>query len=284
MATFGKRNSLTVLRAVRPGFYLNGENLGDILLPHNEAPRDIQIGAKVDVFLYCDSDDRLIATAKEPRAQVGDFACLQVVSVDERLGAFLDWGLPKDVLLPNREQERRLRAGDWVVVHIHVDELSGRIIASAKLGRYLSREEPTYRKGEKVSLLIIAPHDLGYTAIVENSHRGLLYHSDLGVRLYLGQKLDGYVKQVREDGKIDLSLDPAGYSRVAPLSDKILAELQAKGGRLPFDDSSTPEEIRSAFGVSKKSFKQAIGALFKERKIVLLERGIALPFDPPDKR
>jgi predicted RNA-binding protein (virulence factor B family) len=283
MAMLGKYNSLTVLRVAHQGLYLDGENLGDIMIPNSYVPAGTAIGSVLDVFVYCDSDDRLIATTLKPRAQVGEFACLQVVSEDERIGAFLDWGLNKDLLLPRREQERRLRAGDWVVVYILVDERSGRLIASARLNRYLNLTEPSYREGEKVNLLIMGPHELGYQAIVEGAHRGLLYHTDLRVPLYTGQRLEGYVKRLREDGKIDLSLDPAGYSRVAPLADRILAELKAKGGRLPFDDSSSPEDIRAAFSVSKKSFKQAIGSLFKQRLIVMLEHGIALPFDKPDR-
>ncbi len=283
MASLGKKNTLRVLRDVRHGLYLDGENLGDILMPSRYVPRGTTVGSTVEVFVYLDSDDRIVATTETPFATVGDFASLQVVSADSGMGAFLDWGLAKDLLLPIREQERRLRQGDWVVVYIKEDEISHRIVATTKLHRFLNRTAPTYRTGEKVELIIFEEVELGYMAIVEGAHRGLLYYTDVRVKLFLGQKIDGYVRQVREDGKIDLALDPAGYSRVAPLADQILEELKAKGGRLPYDDESPPEDIRTVFGVSKKSFKQAIGALYKQRKIIMMEHGIGLPIDPPDK-
>lgn len=281
MVTLGKTHSLRVLRSMRPGYFLDGENLGDLLLPHSEAPKGLPVGSSVEVFVLRDSDDRPIATTRKPAAEVGGFAVLQVVSVDPHVGAFLDWGLAKDLFLPLREQTRPLRAGDWVVVYVMIDERSQRIVASARIARHLDRTDPPYRTGEKVALIVYEETELGYVAIVEGAHRGLLYHTDLRVRLYHGQKLDGYVRQVRPDGKIDLALDPAGYSRVAPLADRIVEELKAKGGRLPFGDHSTPDEIRDAFACSKKAFKQAIGALFKDRRIVLLERGISLPIDKP---
>ncbi len=282
MAQLGKRNTLRVLRSFRHGLYLDGEELGDILLPTNEIHGPLPLGSTVDVFLYRDSEDRLVAATRKPHAMVGEFANLQVVDVDERFGVFLDWGLPKDLLVPQREVTRRLRKGDWTVAHILIDEKSGRIVGSMRLDRHLSTTEPSYREGEKVSIIIIGRTELGYNAIVENAHRGLIYHSDLRISLFMGQKMDAYVRQVREDGKIDLAPDPAGYARVAPLSEKILEELKAKGGRLPYDDQSSPEEIRLTFACSKKAFKQALGALFKERRIILLDRGISLPIDPPD--
>lgn len=276
MAQLGVFNQLRVLRTAPQGFYLDGENLGDILLPARLAAPGTQPDDLVDVFVHRDSDDRLLATTQKPLIQAGGFACLEVVDADERHGAFLDWGLDKDLFLPRRSVDGPLNKGDRIVVHALVDVHSQRIVASAHVSRFLDRTEPTYRQGEKVDLLILAEHDLGYVAIVENAHKGLLYHTDIRSELYYGQRLDGYVKLVREDGKIDLALDPAGYSRVAPLADRIIEKLKASGGRLPYDDSSRPEDIRAEFGASKKSFKQAIGSLFKERKIMMLEHGIAL--------
>ena len=282
MVNLGKKNTLRVLRIARQGLYLDGQNLGDILLPNQYVAPGTGVDSMVEVFVTCDSEDRLIAMTTMPFASVGEFGSLQVVSVDPQMGAFLDWGLNKDLFLPIREQTRRVRRGDWVLVFILVDERSGRIIATTRLNRFLSREEPTYRAGEKVNLMIIGETELGYEAIVEGAHKGLLYHTDLRIRLFHGQKIEGYVRQVREDGKIDLALDPAGYSRVRPLAERIIDELRAKGGRLPYDDSSSPEDIRAAFSASKKAFKQAIGALYKERRIIMLEQGIGLPIDPPD--
>lgn len=279
MPSLGKRATLSVLRIADHGLYLDAQNMGDVLLPNCFVPKGAGVGDSIDVFLYCDSADRLVASTQTPRAEVGEFASLQVVSVEERMGAFLDWGLNKDLLLPNREMEGRPRPGDWLVVFIRVDELSGRIVATQRIHKHLSKEFPPYREGEKVPLLILDRHDLGYTAIVAGAHKGLIYSTESRVELFIGKKLDGYVKKVREDGKIDLSLDPAGYTRVAPLADRILAELKAKGGRIMLCDESRPEDIRDLFGVSKKSFKQAIGMLFKARSIVMLEGGISLPID-----
>jgi len=279
MPSLGKRATLEVLRIADHGLYLDAQNMGDVLLPNCFVPQGAKPGDFIDVFLYCDSADRLVASTQTPRAEVGEFASLQVVSVEDRMGAFLNWGLNKDLLLPHREMEGRPRPGDWVVVFIRVDELSGRIVATQRIHKHLSKVFPTYREGEKVPLIIVERHDLGYTAIVAGAHKGLLYASESRVELFIGQKLDGFVKKVREDGKIDLALDPSGYSRVAPLADHILAELKAKGGRIMLCDESSPEAIRETFGVSKKSFKQAIGMLFKNRSIVMLEGGISLPID-----
>ena len=279
MALLGKRCELRVLRIASQGLYLDAENFGDVLIPNQYVPAGTKIADVLDVFLYCDSDDRLIATTVRPFAEAGEFACLQVVSFDERLGAFLDWGLNKDLLLPMREQVHRPRPGDWVVVFVRIDELSNRIVASQRLNRHLNLTPATYREGEKVKLMVMEKSELGYNAIIEGAHRGLLYNTDLRVKLFIGQKIEGYVRHVREDGKIDLALDPAGHTRIAPLAERVLQEIKAKGGRLPLGDESSPEDIRAVFGASKKSFKQAIGTLFKERKIIMIEGGIALPID-----
>lgn len=282
MTNLGCYNTLRVIRSAEHGLYLDGLQVGDILFPNRYVPAGTRIGDEVSVFLYLDSDDRPIATTETPRVQVGEYAALQVMSADGRYGAFLDWGLKKDLFLPRSEQTRSVEPGDWIVVRACVDPRSNRIIATMRLESYLNQTEPSYRKGEAVKLIVVDRTDLGYKAIVENAHWGLLYHTELRIDLYYGQKLDGFVKELREDGKIDLSLDQAGYSRVAPLAERIHAELKAQGGKLPYDDSSSPEDIRRVFGCSKKAYKQAIGSLFKERRIVMLERGIALPFDPPD--
>ncbi|HKB90136.1 MAG TPA: hypothetical protein VKC60_06420, partial [Opitutaceae bacterium] len=166
--------------------------------------------------------------------------------------------------------------GDWVVVYIFLDERTERIVASARLNRHLNHSEPQYKEGERVDLLVMNRTELGFNAIINGAHRGLLYHNELSTPLSIGQKLDGYIRTVRPDGKIDLGLDPVGYGRVAPLTEKILDALKAAGGRLPFSDESSPEDIRGTFGSSKKAFKQAIGALFKDRKIVIEKSGIRL--------
>ena len=276
MVTIGRRNTLRVLRDTPPGLYLDGGAELVILLPGRYIPPGTTPGAMLDVFVYLDSEDRLVATTETPLAMVGEFAYLQVVSLVPRIGAFLNWGLAKDLLLPFQEQSTPVTPGQWVTVFIFLDTASHRIVASMRLSRHLNLIPPPYSIGQPVNLLITAKTTLGYNAIVENAHRGLLYHSNLGAPLTIGQKIQGYVRKVRPDGKIDLSLDAAGYKRVAPLTDQILTALQANGGRLDFDDASSPQAVRDKFGVSKNAFKQALGALYKKRRIRFLNPGIEL--------
>jgi hypothetical protein len=276
MATIGKRNQLSIVRESAPGLYLNGGELGEILLPKRYIPDNLQQGDLLDVFVFLDSEDRLVATTETPLATVGEFACLEVVSVNLRVGAFLNWGLTKDLLLPFREQEVPVRVGKKVVVAICLDPKSNRIIASTRLRRHLNLVPPAYVAGQPVNLLITRKTPLGYTAIVEHTHTGLLYHDNLAVTLEPGQKIKGFVREVRPGGKIDLRLDAAGYQRVKPLKEQIIAALTASGGRLAFDDSSSPAVIREKFGVSKNAFKQALGALYKSRRIRFAPPGIEL--------
>lgn len=276
MATIGRRNRVKVVRAAPPGLYLDGGELGEILMPHRYAPKKIAPGDGIEVFVYLDSEDRLVATTEVPIAMVGEFACLKVVSVHREIGAFLDWGLAKDLLLPFREQERPVRVGEKVVVAVCLDEKTQRIIASGRLRRHLSREQPPFRAGQAVELLVAGTTPLGYSAIVENTHLGLLFRDASPVRLEIGQRVRGFVRALRPGGKIDLSLDASGYKRVAPLTELILQALKDSGGHLAIDDDSSPEQIREQFGVSKKAFKQALGALYKARRIRLAEPGIEL--------
>ncbi len=272
----GKRNLLSVVRETASGAYLDGEELGEILLPGRYIVRDLLVDEKLDVFLYRDSEDRLVATTEKPYAEVGEFGYLTVKHVNPRMGAFLDWGLPKDLLLPFAEHAKPLEAGDRVVVAVCVDPSSDRIIASARLVDHLSKSPPSFVPGQAVRMLITNESPLGYSAIVEHSHLGLLYRTELSAPLAIGQRIGGFVKSVREDGKVDLSLDAAGYDRIAPLSEQIVAALEAAGGRLNYDDESSPDEIRQRFGVSKKAFKQALGGLFRERRIGFMRPGIEL--------
>jgi uncharacterized protein len=276
MAVIGKRNILSIVRASAPGLYLDGGELGEILLPGRYIPRDLAPKDKLDVFVYRDSEDRLVATTETPHAMVGEFAYLKVISVNRQIGAFLDWGLAKDLLLPFREQDIPVRAGQRVVVCVCLDVKTDRILATTRLNRHLNRETPAYRNGQPVNLLITGKTPLGYNAIVENAHRGLLYHDNLAAPLEAGQKLKGFVRTVRPGGKIDLSLDASGYKRVAALTDQIVQALERSGGRLNFDDDSSPEAIRQKFGVSKKAFKQALGKLYKARRIRFQNPGIEL--------
>lgn len=276
MATLGRRNLLSVIRESSPGLYLDGGELGEILLPGRYIPKNLAQGQKIDVFVYRDSEDRLVATTETPNAMVGEFAYMKVISVHPQAGAFLDWGLAKDLLVPFREQEFPLQPGDWVVVYVGLDPKTNRILASTRLSYHLSRDTPAYRSGQPVNLMIIGKTPLGYTAIVENAHRGLLFKNNLSAALKIGARLKGFVRLVRPNGKIDLSLDAAGYQRVAPLTGLILQALKDNGGRLALDDDSTPALVRQKFGVSKKAFKQALGKLYKLRRIIFLKPGIEL--------
>lgn len=290
MAIIGKRNTLTVVRDSSPGLYLDDGEQGEILLPNRYVPRGIKIGGQIEVFVYRDSEDRLVATTEIPRAMVGETATLKVVGINRQVGAFLDWGLAKDLLLPFREQTGLVRMGQDVVVRIYIDQKSQRIVASMKLDRDLAVESPDYQPGQPVEFLITEKTDLGYKALVEGKHSGLLYHDGLVVPVAIGKQLKGFVRVVRPDGKIDLMLEQPGYRRVAPLARRIVQALQRNGGRLGVDDDSSPEAIRQAFGASKKAFKQALGTLYKARRIRFSRPGIELldnttwsPGEPPSQ-
>ncbi|MCF3652515.1 CvfB family protein [Synoicihabitans lomoniglobus] len=281
MVTIGKRNTLTVLHEASPGFYLDGDQLGEILLPGTFRTPDIVPERSVDVFVYLDSKDRLVATTETPHVQVGEFAFLRVVSVDQNLGAFLDWGLSKDLFLPRREWAGPLKVGDWVVVHAHMDDRSNRIVASARVNRFLDLTPADYADRQPVRLLIAGQSPLGYLAIIDHQHRGLLYADDVPATLAIGQSFDGWILRTRMDGKIDVTLNEAGFDRIGPIAQKIVLELARADGHLPYHDRSDPAEIRDMFGVSKKAFKQAIGKLYAERRIVIESDGIRLLAPPP---
>lgn len=285
MAELGKRNSLTVVRESASGLHLDGGADGEILLPGREIPAGTRLDDRLDVFLYRDSEDRLIATTATPLVMAGEFAALEVVDYRPGTGAFLNWGLGKDLLLPIREQTEHITIGDQVLVHVYVDRRSERITATMRLDRFLDKTPPPYDHGQPVSLIIANETPLGCKAIVNHQHWGLLYHTDLAFPLVPGQQVEAFIRSVREDGKIDLSLDPMGYQRVRPLAQQILAILESGGGYSPYDDSSSPEEIRDVFQISKKAFKQALGALFRERLIRFENPGIRLnPPNSPKRR
>lgn len=284
MANIGKRNVLTIVRGAPPGFYLDGGTHGEILLPGKLIPPGATPGGTIDVFVYRDSEDRLVATPQKPLVMVGQFAMLRVVSINPRIGVFLDWGLDKDLLLPMRETFKPVSTGEYVLVQVVLDEKTDRLIASARLNRRLTFPPPgTYKEGDSVNLIVMSHSELGYNMIVNDAHRGLLYDSDAKGRLEPGDRFDGYVRTVRPDGKIDVALGKSGYRRIAPLTDEILAALVAKGGRLPFNDNSSPEAIREYFGVSKKAFKQAIGSLFRDRRIYIDPDCIRIVFQKPER-
>ncbi len=283
MAELGIRNTLTVLRESAHGYFLDGGNFGEILLPGRGMPAGKGVGDAVEVFLYRDSEDRVIATTAEPYVMAGGFATLEVVSYYPGTGAFLYWGLEKDLLLPIRDQVGHVSPGDRVLVYVHVDPRSERLAASMKLDRYLDKTLPRYHEGQAVNLIIAGETPLGVKAIVENAHWGLLYRSDMSSLPEPGERMTGYIRAVREDGRLDLSLDPAGYQRVKPLAQQIMDSLKASDGYLPYDDQSSPEDIRAAFNTSKKAFKQALGALYRDQLITFEKPGTRLVVKPASR-
>ena len=271
----GKFNQLEVVKEVDFGLYLDGGEEGEILLPTRYVPEGCQVGDMLNVFLYLDIDERLIATTLTPLVQVGQFACLEVAWVNQ-FGAFLNWGLMKDLFVPFSEQKMKMQVGRKYVVHAHLDDESYRIVAPAKVERYLSKDIPDYAPGTEVDILIWQKTDLGFKAIIDNKHSGLLYENEIFCTLETGMQMRAFVKQVREDGKVDLILQKPGFEKIDDFSKTLLDYIKEHGGRIHLNDKSPAEDIYDTFGVSKKTFKKGVGDLYKKRLISLQENGITL--------
>ena len=271
----GKFNQLEVVKEVDFGLYLDGGEEGEILLPTRYVPEGCQVGDMLNVFLYLDIDERLIATTLTPLVQVGQFACLEVAWVNQ-FGAFLNWGLMKDLFVPFSEQKMKMLVGRKYVIHAHLDDESYRIVASAKVERYLSKDIPDYAPGTEVDILIWQKTDLGFKAIIDNKHSGLLYENEIFCTLETGMQMRAFVKQVREDGKVDLILQKPGFEKIDDFSKTLLDYIKEHGGRIHLNDKSPAEDIYDTFGVSKKTFKKGVGDLYKKRLISLQENGITL--------
>ena len=275
MADIGKLNTLKVVREQEFGVYLDAEPHGEILLPRSEMLERYNIGDEIEVFIYFDSEDRIIATVKKPAIMVGEFAFLKVVSVTT-IGAFLDWGLLKDLFVPFNEQKQTMEEGKYYLVHAYFDEKSNRIAASSKIDKFPGGDINKYVEEQMVNLIIGTETDLGYKAIVNGADWGVLYRNEVFQKLKYGQQITGYIKKVREDGKIDLCLDKPGPQKIDSVSQAILDKLKENDGYLPLTDKTSPEIISKMFGVSKKSYKKAIGALYKRKHIILEKEGIKL--------
>lgn len=275
MITIGQSYELQVVKMVGFGAYLEAGELGEVLLPRRELPRELKPGDSISVFLYLDSEDRPVATTRRPRAKVGEFAYLRVVDTTA-VGAFLDWGLEKDLLVPFAEQHRPMVAGKSYLVYLYIDRLDGRIAASSRIEKFLDDERPhNFRAGQAVDLIIANSTDLGFKAIVNHSHWGVLYKNEVFERLSFGQRKKGYIKRVRPDGRLDLTLQGGKESRDRDAA-RIERYLREHDGFAPVHDKSDPELIRSLFGMSKGAFKKAIGGLYKARIISLEKNGIRL--------
>ena len=271
----GKYNQLKIVKEVDFGLYLDGGEEGEILLPARYLPYNYEIGQEIEVFIYLDNEERLVATTLKPYVQVGEFAYLQVSWVNQ-YGAFLDWGLMKDLFCPFREQKRKMEVGRSYIIHTHIDNESFRIVASSKVEKFLSPEKPPYAPDDEVSLLVWQHTNMGYKVIIDNKYQGLVYDNQVFRELEIGDSLKGYIMQVREDGKVDVALQRSGRQQTLDFADTLLKYMERNGGRCYLHDKSPAEEIYDRFKVSKKVFKKAVGDLYKRRLIEITDHGLLL--------
>lgn len=277
MIKLGNYNTLRIVRFTDHGAYLDGGEVGEILMPKKYVRREMRPGDEVNVFVYLDQSERLVGTLETPLARVGDFAFLKVAWVNE-FGAFMDWGLMKDLFVPFREQKLRMEQNRYYLVHVHIDNETHRIVASAKVERYLKQAPANiYHRGKEVEALVQQKTPLGFKVIVDNRYQGMIYDNQIfEEEPHAGDVLSATVVNLRPDGKLDLSLQRIGKGRFYDFADQLLHELQEAGGTLPFSDNSSPEDIKERFGVSKKTFKRALGSLYKSHKIEINEQKIFL--------
>lgn len=268
----GHFNRLRIIRFTDHGAILDAEGK-EILMPKKYTTSDMHAGDEVDVFVYFDQSDRLVATMETPLAEVGDFAYLQVAWTN-RFGAFMDWGVMKDLFVPFSEQGKRFIQGRSYWVHIYIDDRTGRIVGTSKLDRYLSDEQPPFTSGREVNVLVWKQTDLGYKVIVENKFEGLIYRNEIFTPIHIGDKLKAIVKNVRDDGKIDIALQHSGKRLITGFAQTLMHELYNADGFLPYGDHSPAEEIADRFHVSKKTFKKTIGTLYRQRAIEITDSGI----------
>ncbi|MCF8714326.1 GntR family transcriptional regulator [Joostella atrarenae] len=275
MIQIGEYNTLEILRETSVGLFLGDEEDNDILLPNKYVPQEYEIGDTVAVFCYLDHEERPIATTLTPKVTRNKFALLRVEEVND-IGAFLDWGLEKHLFVPYKEQARKMEKGKRYLVYAFLDEKTDRMVASSKTNQYLDNEILSVGENEEVELIVSRFTELGVEMIINEKHKGLVYNDEIYSDLKLGQRLVGYIKKIRDDHKIDLSLEPIGFKKIEPSSKKILDAIQANDGFLGLHDKSDPDDIRDILGMSKKSFKKAIGLLYKEKQIIIKEDGITL--------
>lgn len=274
MVELGKKATLRIVKRTDFGFYLDGLNFGEILMPKRYITQDMEIDGAVDVFVFLDGEERIVATTETPYAEVGEFARMKVNKV-ERVGAFLDWGVSKELLVPFSEQKIKMEEGRYYFVYVFHDTKTDRLAASMKIEKFLNKSVPSFKIGEKLKAIISASTDIGYKCISEDKYQGVLYKNEVFKKLQVGDHIDVYVKKIREDYKIDFSLEPIGYHKVDKNAQRILDLLDKSKGKLPYNDKTDPEVIYQIFGFSKKIFKQAIGNLYKQRQIMINSDGIS---------
>ena len=275
MVQVGKYNTLRVLNISEFGAFLDGEEHGKILLPNKFMPRGTEIGHTIEVFIYFDSEDRIIATTSKPHGEVGDFVLLKCRASND-VGAFMDWGLPKDLFVPFREQKVPLVEGEWYVVRIYEDSVSDRLVGSTKFHQFYDKTPEAFTYNQEVHLLILYKIDLGFVAIIDQCYQGIIYHSEVFTDLRKGHRCKGYIKNIRDDGKVDLSLHPQGFLATDTAVDQISKYLADHGGSMTITDNSSPGDIYQAFGMSKKQFKKALGALFRKGTIQMTPEKVML--------
>ncbi|MGB5369149.1 MAG: S1-like domain-containing RNA-binding protein [Flavobacteriaceae bacterium] len=275
MIELGNYNTLEIVRDTSVGLFLSSETGAEILLPNKYVPKIFEIGDKLNVFCYLDHEERPVATTLTPFVRRNTFGFLKVIEVN-KIGAFLDWGLEKHLFVPFREQRDKMKEGQWYVVHCYMDEQSFRLVGSNKIDRFLNNDNLTVKPWEEVDLMVTRLTDLGWEVIINDKHRGLVYSNEIFKRIAVGNRLKGYVKTIRPDNKIDISLEPLGQNVLEPAADKIYATLKHHGGFLPLHDKSDPKEITKQLEMSKKMFKKGIGTLYKARKIDIKNDGIYL--------
>jgi uncharacterized protein len=272
----GKTSTLKIIKRATFGLYLSDDAGEEVLLPNKYCTDEMRPGGEVEVFVYKDSEGRKVATTTSPKIFVHEFAQLEVNAVSG-VGAFLDWGLDKDLMVPFREQKLKLVEGRWYIVYLDLDQKTDRLYASNRIERFLQNDVISVKVGEEVKLLIWQKTDIGYNVIINNIHKGLIFDNEIFTPLRIGDHLPGFVKKLREDGKIDVSIQAAGYRKTNDAnSNRILKILSKNEGFLPFTDKSSPDEIYSRFGMSKKAFKKSIGALYKQKIISLEKNGIRI--------
>jgi len=271
----GKINALKVVKTVSFGVYLDGGEGLEILLPARYVSEACKEGDVVEVFIYHDNESRLIATTVSPLALVGEFQRMQVKDVSE-VGAFLEWGIMKDLLVPFREQKMPMKKGGWYIVYVYLDSVTNRIVASARIDKFLDNTPPSYERNQEVDIMVAEETEIGYKVIINNLHWGLLYSNEVYRSLVKGEKLKGYIKEVRDDDKIDVSMHKLGYEKVDGIARQVMDALHHNGGYLPLHDKSDADEIYALLACSKKSFKKAIGALYRQKLISLEDEGIRL--------
>ena len=273
MIEIGTYSTLNILKETSVGLRLGDRDGADVLLPNKYVPEEYEIGDEIEVFCYLDNEERPVATSLRPHIVRDDFAFLRVAEVNQ-IGAFLDWGLEKHLLVPFKEQSTRMIAGQWYVVYCYLDPKSSRLVASSRLDRFLDNSEIDLKRGEEVELLVTRKTELGWELVVNNRFKGLAYADEIYSDLASGDKRLGYVKKIREDHKLDISLQPLGHEKLEPSASKIYNLLRERGGVLKLHDRSDPDEVREQLQMSKKTFKKAIGVLYRERKILIKDDGI----------